>query len=392
MALLELENNNDKCQGETPKKRGKKSSSGRQSPPKNPDSQQQQQSQSHGKKNKRLRTREFRSRNKKSSSSSYNKKHNTPHAKSSGGPTSKVPHDLPMGKKDLYFALDCEMVGVGPHGVDSALARVSIVNYDAEVVLDTFVKVPVPVTDYRTYVSGIRPEDVESAEARSLDDTRERVQNILRGKILIGHGLANDMKALMMTHPWCDTRDTTTYEPFMRKQESSVDDNNKTRSRYFPRRLRDLSIEILGQEIQVPGRPHSPVEDALAALNLYKAVRPEWEKRMSAQVKHANDLEEQAKGAAPSHTKSFTLLPTFPRVRGGNRVAAVVSPPHSPTPSRRVHKQRQAHKQQSPPHYLNPMAMNPNNFVYGADGRMYFVPPQNYHQQPHHINHKAAAA
>lgn len=57
-------------------------------------------------------------------------------------------------------AMDCEMVGVGTDGVDSILARVSIVNQFGQCIYDTFVKPTESVTDYRTHVSGVRPQDV----------------------------------------------------------------------------------------------------------------------------------------------------------------------------------------------------------------------------------------
>ena len=60
------------------------------------------------------------------------------------------------------------MVGVGPEGLDSAVARVTICNWAEKVILDTFVKVPVEVTDYRTFVSGIEAKDLESDNAMSL--------------------------------------------------------------------------------------------------------------------------------------------------------------------------------------------------------------------------------
>ena len=46
-------------------------------------------------------------------------------------------------------ALDCEMVGVGPDGTRSALARVAVVNAEGNVLLDVFVKPKEKVTDYR---------------------------------------------------------------------------------------------------------------------------------------------------------------------------------------------------------------------------------------------------
>ena len=62
-----------------------------------------------------------------------------------------------------YLALDCEMVGVGgilSTRIISSLARVSIVNYYGEVILDEYVRQAQPVLDYRTHWSGIRPTDM----------------------------------------------------------------------------------------------------------------------------------------------------------------------------------------------------------------------------------------
>ena len=68
-----------------------------------------------------------------------------------------------MGK---FVAIDCEMVGVGPGGLDSALARVSIVNFNGAVLLDAYVKPLEKVTDYRTHVSGIHPKHLDSGEGK----------------------------------------------------------------------------------------------------------------------------------------------------------------------------------------------------------------------------------
>jgi len=251
--------------------------------------------------------------------------------KKKGGPTSVVKHDMPMGKRDLYFALDCEMVGVGPYGAKSALARVSIVNWDCDVVLDTFVKVPVPVTDYRTFVSGITSEDLESGEAMDLEDVRTKVQNILRGKILIGHALGNDLNALTITHPWCDTRDTANYLPFMRE---IVDHQN--RRMMTPRRLKDLTMEELGREIQVLGDAHSSVEDAIAALELYKGARPKWEAFMCEQVNKANELETTRRQKALSFMKRrvqpMVMYDQPMQAKSFTPQIVPLSPPNMPVP------------------------------------------------------------
>lgn len=60
-------------------------------------------------------------------------------------------------------AIDCEMVGVGD-GRQSILARVSVVDYNGVVLLDTFVAPTKPVIDYRTAVSGVRKKDMENGE------------------------------------------------------------------------------------------------------------------------------------------------------------------------------------------------------------------------------------
>lgn len=207
-------------------------------------------------------------------------------------PTKPIPkksHDSPMTRSDIYFAIDCEMVGVGEEGLDSAVARITIVNWENAVVLDTFVKVPVPVTDYRTFVSGITAQDIESDKALSFEEARATVSNILRGKILIGHGLENDLRALDLTHPDSDVRDTACYEPYMQEIVDS-----KTGSLVIrPRKLRDLTREVLGRDIQVPGSPHCPIDDATAAMDLYKVSRYDWEKELGRRQREKAEEEDK---------------------------------------------------------------------------------------------------
>jgi RNA exonuclease 4 len=69
--------------------------------------------------------------------------------------------DDKLGK---YVAIDCEMVGAGAEGKTSILARVSIVNFHCQTILDVFVKPQEKITDYRTKVSGITPKLLINAE------------------------------------------------------------------------------------------------------------------------------------------------------------------------------------------------------------------------------------
>ncbi|PJF16645.1 Rex4p [Paramicrosporidium saccamoebae] len=98
------------------------------------------------------------------------------------------------GEAGKYVAMDCEMVGVGPDGVQSALARVSLVNYHGGVLLDRYVRPVERITDYRTHVSGIEPHHMK--DATTLTDVQQEVWSLLQGKILVGHSLKNDFRTI----------------------------------------------------------------------------------------------------------------------------------------------------------------------------------------------------
>lgn len=186
--------------------------------------------------------------------------------------------DLTPEEKAQYIGLDCEMVGIGPGSHQSRLARVSLVNWDGEVVYDTMVQVVEKVTDYRTFVSGITEEDLLSEDAVSFDEAQSKVVELIRGKILVGHGLKNDFAVLGLSLPWYSVRDTAKYEPFMKSVDPA---SSPTGSSLAPKKLKVLAKDKLGMIIQEEGKPHSPVEDAVAALELYKKHRGKWEKAMT---------------------------------------------------------------------------------------------------------------
>jgi hypothetical protein len=150
------------------------------------------------------------------------------------------------------------------------------------------------VTDYRTFVSGITASDLDAAtnpSVVSFDRCRAAVRSMLHGKILIGHGLASDLAALDMFHPWEDVRDTAAYGPLMRKVTSRDVPGQDV---LLPAKLRDLARDRCRMEIQRPGESHDPAEDAVAALRLYKAVRDSWEADRIRQVREAREMEEAA--------------------------------------------------------------------------------------------------
>lgn len=71
-------------------------------------------------------------------------------------------------------AMDCEMVGTGPGGRRSEVARCSIVNYYGSVIYDKYILPRHPVTDYRTRWSGIRKHHL--AQAVPFEDAQNEVR------------------------------------------------------------------------------------------------------------------------------------------------------------------------------------------------------------------------
>jgi len=192
----------------------------------------------------------------------------------SGG-NSKPPHDAPMTRKDMYFSLRCGMVRVT--GDQQAVGRVTLVNWENQVVLDVLVKVPVPVLDYQSDSTGITPDRIQQAvQTRTLvtfEQARETVGAMIKGKILLGHGLEVDLNCLGLSHPWCDVRDTANYAPYMQKVVDPLS------VMLLPRDLSTLVPLILRDTFyNCPQRPpQGPVEEAQAILALYKHARQDWE-------------------------------------------------------------------------------------------------------------------
>jgi RNA exonuclease 4 len=200
------------------------------------------------------------------------KEQNQPHTTTRTHWTPKrAPKQIPSWLPEQCVALDAEMVGVGMGGQNSSVARVTVIDWHGRVLFDEHIQQQQPVTDYRTFVSGVTEEHLQNAKMTFLD-ARTEILRILYGRFLIGHALKNDLTALGISHPWWLIRDTAKYEPFM---QTIGGDHT-----LWPRKLKNLAAEKLNQEIQVYGKPHCPKEDALAALNLYKSVRPAWEHEM----------------------------------------------------------------------------------------------------------------
>ncbi|KAJ9418420.1 RNA exonuclease [Fusarium oxysporum] len=195
----------------------------------------------------------------------------------------KINHGLTEGiEVGKYIAIDCEMVGVGPGGHESALARVSIVDFHGVQIYDSYVKPKEKVTNWRTAVSGIDQKKMRFA--REFEEVQADVDKLLQGRILIGHDLKHDLEALILSHPGKDIRDTAKFPGFKKYG------NGRKPA------LRVLAQKILGVEIQ--GGAHSSIEDARATMLLFRKHKQAFD------VDHANRYAPKPASGGQKGTKS----------------------------------------------------------------------------------------
>ncbi|XP_071490303.1 uncharacterized protein [Diadema antillarum] len=147
------------------------------------------------------------------------------------------------------FGIDCEMVITS---AGSELARVTLVDEEGSVKYNSYSKPHNPVRDYVTRYSGITKTILDPVETRLKDVQQNLLQLLPPDAILVGQGLENDLMALKIYHPHCvDTSDMFTAS------------NRKVKLKY-------LVKEYLGRDIQCSTSGHDSVEDALAAIDLFK--------------------------------------------------------------------------------------------------------------------------
>jgi len=168
-------------------------------------------------------------------------------------------------KLTKHIAMDCEMVGIGYQGKDHMLARISIVNQQGDIIMDKYVKPSEYVVDYRTHISGIRAKDIDNGEP--FGAVQREVINLLKGRILVGHSVSNDLKVLHLKHPYKDTRDTSKYAPLAKRVSGGSTPS-----------LKSLARVVLGINIQ--DGEHCSVEDARATMRIYNKISQDWERHL----------------------------------------------------------------------------------------------------------------
>lgn len=104
-----------------------------------------------------------------------------------------------VSESSRIFVLDCEMCYtiLNRHEV----TRVSIVNEDGDLILDTLVRPVNKITNYLTQYSGITEQLLKGCNIR-LSDVQMLIRDLLPDDaILCGHSIEFDLRALCLSHP-----------------------------------------------------------------------------------------------------------------------------------------------------------------------------------------------
>ncbi|KAI0068442.1 hypothetical protein BV25DRAFT_578987 [Artomyces pyxidatus] len=173
---------------------------------------------------------------------------------------------------DQILALSCMVVGVGPGGTTAMLARVAITDFRGTSLLDCYVAPTMPVTDYRVSTTGITADHLNSSSAVKFSDVQLFVANLIKDKVIVGHSLWNDLSVLGIPHPAVNTRDVGLYQPFRNALRAQAPTH--------PIGLQTLTWVLMRRRICQDGQ-QNPLENARAALDLYRSHSAEWENAIS---------------------------------------------------------------------------------------------------------------
>ncbi|KAJ3552256.1 hypothetical protein NM688_g4247 [Phlebia brevispora] len=169
---------------------------------------------------------------------------------------------------EQFCSISCLVVGAGQGGSTHMLARVAIMDYRGNTIYGTYVQPTIPVTDYRTTTTGITAEHLAPGNATPFNEVQQRVANLIKGKIIIGHALWHDLSVLGIPHPAVATRDVALYQPFRNALRATNTVGLPT-----------LMWQLMRRRVQEGTL--SCEENARAALDLYRSHANEWEQAIS---------------------------------------------------------------------------------------------------------------
>lgn len=174
-------------------------------------------------------------------------------------------------------AIDCEMMW---SNIGQVLGRVSVVNYESETIFDTFVCYPKPIniTNTDEKFSGIDWNDINPQNgAQPFSEVQAQLVELLRDRIVIGHDIHKDLKAISMDLPSYILRlqcvaarpSPITFNMTVRDtQKYSIYRQYANHGAYQGPSLKNLALKVLGRQIK-QGRASS-VEDTIATMEVHR--------------------------------------------------------------------------------------------------------------------------
>lgn len=152
-------------------------------------------------------------------------------------------------------AIDCEMVKCEDES--EALVKVCVVDHNLEVKLHELVKPDKAIIDYKTDITGVSSQDLESV-TRSLADIQKKLKRLLsNGTILVGHSLHNDLRVLKLD--------------YVRVVDTAYIFQPLDGSIHRRPSLNSLCQAVLGHKVREKGASHDCHDDACAAMKLAQA-------------------------------------------------------------------------------------------------------------------------
>jgi len=204
-------------------------------------------------------------------------------------------------------SLHCDLVQTVLSGRTKTLARVIVVDGPTRnVLMDEFAQIPVPVTDFCD--TGINAKDVKVVNssgtnrnnsqninsivsncAKPLPVLRVQVERLLRGRLVVGYKVEDDLKALGLVYPWTHIRDTAYFPPFLREKFVGGSRVVTVRS------LDEMSEEFLRHRLTPSGDRSRSIDLCRTVLYLYETFRDQWE-RQQQETYHLQQQQQQLQG------------------------------------------------------------------------------------------------
>ncbi|KAF6766241.1 hypothetical protein DFP72DRAFT_11900 [Ephemerocybe angulata] len=146
------------------------------------------------------------------------------------------------------------------------IARVTLVDYNGNTLLDTYVRPTYHITDYRSAQTGLDYSHLQAAP--TFTQVQDAVARLIQNNILVGYRIWDFLSGIGLNHPAIDTRDMALYRPLRKRLKSRFLIELPTLVRWF-----------IGKEI---GRGYeNSLEDGVSSMELYQACQTRFESVIS---------------------------------------------------------------------------------------------------------------